>query len=96
MRRWCESGVIERILRHLAADTFIEKLEERQITPVIPSRRKRHNSREILLSLYKQRNIIERFSARLKQFRGIATRSDKLKSTFLAAVQFVTAIFAFN
>ena len=40
--------------------------------------------------------LIERFFARLKQFRGIATRYDKLKSTFLAAVQFVSTIIRIN
>ncbi|WP_458135710.1 hypothetical protein [Komagataeibacter sp. NFXK3] len=38
------------------------------------------------------RNIIERFFARLKQFTGIATCYDKLKSIFLAAVQLAVAI----
>jgi transposase len=74
------------------ADPLIEKLEERQITPVIPSRRNRRHPRKIRFSLCKKRNEIERFFARLKQFRGIATRYDKLKSTFLAAVQLVSAI----
>lgn len=55
------------------ADPLIEKLEERQITPVIPSRRNRRHPRKILSSLYKKRKIIERFFARLKQFGGIAT-----------------------
>jgi len=41
-------------------------------------------------------DIIERFFARLKQFRGIATRYGKLKSTFLIAVQFVSAIIGIN
>ncbi|NHN87977.1 transposase, partial [Acetobacter sp. LMG 1627] len=31
-----------------------------------------------------------------KQFRGIATRYDKLKSTFLAAVQLVATIIRIN
>lgn len=78
------------------ADPLIEKLEERQITPVIPSRRNRCYPRKIRFSLYKKRNEIERFFARLKQFRGIATRYDKLKSTFLAAVQLVSAIIKIN
>ncbi|WP_099050372.1 IS5 family transposase [Acetobacter persici] len=78
------------------ADPLIEKLEERGITPVIPSKKNRRTPRKILFSLYKKRNIIERFFARLKQFRGIATRYDKLKSTFLAAVQFVSAIIGIN
>jgi transposase len=34
--------------------------------------------------LYKQRNLIERFFNKLKYFRRIATRYDKLGSTFLA------------
>lgn len=32
---------------------------------------------------YRQRNRIERFFAKLKQFRRVATRYDKLKATFL-------------
>ncbi len=32
----------------------------------------------------------------LKQFRGIATRYDKLKSTFLAVVQLVATIIGVN
>ena len=79
-------------------DPLIETLEARQIIPVIPSRKNRRNPRKISFQLYKNRNrnIIERFFARLKQFRGIATRYDKLQSTFLAAVQLVSAILEIN
>lgn len=42
-------------------------------------------------NLYRQRNRIERFFNKLKQFRRIATRYDKLSSTFFAAVHFVAA-----
>nr|WP_301274071.1 transposase [Acetobacter indonesiensis] len=59
---------------------------------VIPSKKNRICSRTTRFSIYKKRNIIERFFARLKQFRGIATRYDKLKSTFIAAVQRISAI----
>jgi transposase len=37
--------------------------------------------------LYKQRNLIERFFNKLKYFRRIATRYDKLGSAFAAMVQ---------
>nr|WP_141298799.1 transposase [Komagataeibacter diospyri] len=50
----------------------------------------------MLFLLYKKQNIIERFFARLKQFRGIATRYDKLQSIFIAAVQLVPAIIGIN
>ncbi|WP_194303375.1 transposase [Acetobacter estunensis] len=49
------------------ADPLIEKLEEREITPVIPSKKNRICPRKICFSIYKKRNIIERFFARLKQ-----------------------------
>jgi transposase len=39
--------------------------------------------------LYRQRNLVERFFNRIKQFRGIATRYDKDASNDLAAVKVV-------
>jgi hypothetical protein len=37
-------------------------------------------------ALYRQRNLVERFFNKLKQFRRIATRYDKLGDTFLAFI----------
>lgn len=37
--------------------------------------------------LYRQRNLVERFFSKLKHFRRIATRYDKLAENFLAMVQ---------
>ena len=37
--------------------------------------------------LYKQRNLVERFFCRLKQFRAVATRYDRCSDNFLASVQ---------
>ncbi|WP_107917575.1 IS5 family transposase [Sphingobium yanoikuyae] len=39
--------------------------------------------------LYKQRNLVERFFNRIKQFRGIATRYDKDPANFLAAIKLI-------
>ncbi|WP_373317156.1 hypothetical protein [Acetobacter tropicalis] len=39
---------------------------------------------------------MEQFFARLKQLRGIATRYDMLKSTFLTAVHFFATMLALN
>jgi putative transposase len=41
---------------------------------------------------YKQRNLIERASRRLKDWRAIATRYDKTRRNFLASICLVTAI----
>jgi putative transposase len=40
---------------------------------------------------YRERNRVERFFNKLKQFRRIATRYDKLRATFFAAVCLVAA-----
>ena len=39
--------------------------------------------------LYKQRNIIERYFLRLKRFRKVFTRCDKLDSIFIFTISFV-------
>jgi len=38
-------------------------------------------------ALYRERNNVERFFNKLKQFRRIATRYDKLGATFMAFIQ---------
>ena len=45
---------------------------------------------------YRYRNLVERFFNKLKHFRAIATRYDKLASTFLAAVQLVSVLIWLN
>jgi transposase len=41
-------------------------------------------------ALYRQRNHVERFFNKLKQFRRIATRYDKLGANFMAFIQLAT------
>jgi transposase len=52
----------------------------------IPTQRDRKIQRSVDPNLYRQRNLIERFFCKLKHFRRIATRFDKLARNFLAAV----------
>ena len=78
------------------ADRLIDRLIQRGITPVIPPKRNRTTRRKTDFSLYRERNLVERIFNKLKQFRAIATRYDKLKSTFLAAVQFASIIILLN
>lgn len=53
----------------------------------IPPRRNRKGSFVFSKWLYRQRNLVERFFNKLKQFRGIATRYDKRPENYLAAVK---------
>jgi transposase len=78
------------------ADALIEALEKRGIEPVIPPKANRVVKRETDFALYRERNLVERFFCKLKGFRAIATRYDKLASSFLAAVQLACAIFWLN
>ena len=58
---------------------------------IIPSRRHRRQQRDYDRHLYKARHLIENFFAKLKQFRGIATRYDKTARNFLAAIHLAAA-----
>ena len=59
-----------------------DNLVRQGIIPTIPYRKNRKDIKEINRNSYKQRNVIERFFLKLKKFRRIATRYDKLSSTF--------------
>jgi transposase len=78
------------------ADTLIDTLAKRAITPVIPPKANRKVDRDCDFALYRERNLIERFFNKIKHYRAIATRYDKLARNFLAAVQLVSAIILLN
>ena len=78
------------------SDALIQTLEERDITPVIPSKANRRQARKTDFALYRERNLVERFFNKLKQYRALATRYDKLANTFLAAVALVCVLFWLN
>ncbi len=78
------------------ADPFIDTLTERGIVPVIPPKANRKTKRACDFALYCERNLIERFFNKLKHFRAIATRYDKLARNFLAGVQLACAIILLN
>jgi len=68
------------------SDAFRTFLESRETTAVIkqnPTRRRRHPFDK---EAYKGRNIIERAFSRLKDWRRVATRYDKLARNFTATV----------
>ena len=53
---------------------------------VVPPKSNRRITRAFDRHQYKHRNLIERFFCRIKQFRRIATRYDKLASRFSAFI----------
>ena len=64
-----------------------------------PSSRRRPTAkqpRKTDFALYRERNLVERFFGKIKQYRGIATRYDKLAETFLAGVLLVCVLIWLN
>jgi transposase len=78
--------------RHVVADrgydsdAFLDLIRAGGAKPHIPTPRYRLIQRSVERRIYRQRNLVERFFNKLKHFRRIATRFDKLARNFLAAV----------
>src|SRR5271166_4392835 len=69
------------------ADHLCEKIAETGSEAVIPPKGNRIIKRRYDTDLYKECNIIERFFNKLKQFRRVATRYDKLLANFMGFVK---------
>jgi transposase len=78
------------------ADAFIDLLAKRRITPVIPSHPRRSMPLSGDFALYRERHLVERFFNKLKHFRAIATRHDKLARNFLVGIHLAAAIILLN
>ena len=78
------------------SDALVATLVTRGITPVIPPKANRNEPRKTDFALYRERNLVERFFCKIKQYRAIATRYDKLANTFLAAVALVCIVLWLN
>ncbi len=59
---------------------------------MIPSTASRNQPIPYNRAAYRQRNVIERMFARLKDFRRVATRYDKLARNFLAGALIVATV----
>lgn len=73
------------------ADRIRERLALDGVEAVIPPLPSRSKKLHYDKALYRERNRVERFFNKLKQFRRIATRYDKLQQTFSAALHLVSA-----
>ena len=74
------------------SDAIRSMLKSRGTLPVIPNNPTRKRLHVFDPEIYRMRNVIERTNSRLKDFRRIATRYDKLANNFLAAVMLVSTV----
>ena len=84
----------ERLLADKAYDSaeLREELDQRGTKPVIPNRSNRKQPYSFSKRLYKLRWRIESAFNRLKDFRRIATRYDRLARNYLASVCLAAAL----
>ena len=92
-----DGQIVDKLLDHLGprtivladkaydADRIRELIQKQGATPNIPPKSKWKPC--FSKRLYRERNLIERFFSKLKHFRRVATRHDKLAANFLAMVQ---------
>ena len=69
------------------ADHLCDRLAQTVAAVVIPPKRNRNVQRPYDVDLYKERNLIERFFNKLKHFRRVATRYNKLLANFMGFVK---------
>ncbi len=68
------------------SDAVLELIRQAGARAHIPSTSRRLVQRSVDPAIYRERNLAERFFNKIKQFRRIATRFDKLARNYLAAV----------
>jgi len=82
------------VLADKGCDTnaIVEAIEQAGAEVVIPSKKNRTLCRLIDRARYRQRNRVERFFNRLKDFRRLATRYEKTAASFLGFIHFFAAL----
>ena len=78
--------------RGYAAADFIDYLLERGIKTVIPPHQRAKILREYDIWLYRERHLVECFMNKIKHFRRVFSRFDKLDSSFLGFVHYVAVL----
>ena len=87
-------GRFERMIadRGYDSNAIRDAIEQQGAQAVIPSTRSRKTPIPYDRCLYRTRNLIERLWCRLKDWRRVATRYDKLAANYMAGVFIAAAI----
>lgn len=79
-----------------AQERVIDSLLDNGKYVVVPPKRCRKQPRDYDKHLYRAPHLIEQFFNKLKQYRSIATRYDKIAPNFLGAIHLVAAVVWIN
>ena len=78
--------------RSYDSDDFLRVIRDKEAQAVIPPRKNRKESREYDQHLYKERHLVECFINKIKHYRRILSRFEKLDKRFLGFLSFVGAL----
>lgn len=73
-------------------DDFIDQIISQNCKPVIPPRSNRKAQREVDYHLYKERHLVECFFSKIKHFRRIFSRFDKMAESYMGFLAFASSI----
>ena len=76
------------------ADWLRAELSQRGSAAVIPRKANRRQQIDHDKEIYKWRHLIENYFAKIKEFRGIATRYDKTDTSYAANLNLVATVIA--
>jgi transposase len=76
------------------ADWVLAEIDKRGATAVIPPKSNRLLQRIYDKAMYTWRHLVENYFAKIKEYRGIATRYDKTDTSYAANWNLVAAIIA--
>jgi transposase len=82
-----EQGAVVIADKGYDADSVRACIRDHGAVPNIPNRSNRKIKFRWKKAIYRQRNLVERFFNKLKQFRRVATRYEKLGANFFAFVK---------
>lgn len=78
--------------RSYDSDDFLKLICTHEAQAVIPPRANRRLQREYDTERYRERNLVERFVNKIKQYRRVFSRFDKLDLNYLGFLSFVGAL----
>jgi transposase len=87
-------GVVDEVVadRGYDSDAIRHRLIDQDVCPQIPNHPRRVRTWPLFAPAYRARNAVERLVGRLKQYRRVATRFDKLGVTFLGFVHLALTV----
>tara|TARA_R110002167_G_scaffold204404_7_gene408506 strand:+ start:1535 stop:1888 length:354 start_codon:yes stop_codon:yes gene_type:complete len=74
------------------SDSFVASIRASGASPVIPPRKNRTSPRDYDKVLYKERNLVERAFQKLKHYRRIATRYERVEKHYTAMLSLVSTV----